>query len=146
MTLFPGTRRRFIFFTAAFTLVILMTSIVNAAPEPLLPPCPSSPNCVSSLATDDHFIEPLRFSGDAVAALARLQEILGRRDDTRITASDEGRVQVEFRTLLGFVDDGLFVLDPGKGVIQVRSAARVGYWDLGKNRRRLEEIRKEFGR
>jgi uncharacterized protein (DUF1499 family) len=131
---------------AALTLVILMASIANAAPEPLLPPCPSSPNCVSSLAADDHFIEPLKFAGDAAASLVRLREILGRRTDTRIVTADEGRVQVEFRTLLGFVDDGLFVLDVPSGVIQVRSAARLGYWDLGKNRRRLEEIRGEFGR
>lgn len=43
---------------AVLTLVILMASIVNAAQEPLPHPCPSSPNCVSSLATDNHFIEP----------------------------------------------------------------------------------------
>ncbi len=47
----------------------------------------------------------------------------------------DGRVQVGFRTFLGFVDDGLFVLDTRNGVIQVRSVARVGYRDLEKNRR-----------
>lgn len=123
-----------------------MASITTAAPEPLLPACPSSPNCVSSLATDSHLIEPFRYAGDGLAALARLREILAKRADTRIVAADDGRLQVEFRTTLGFVDDGLFVLDAHNGVIQVRSAARVGYWDLGKNRRRMEEIRREFSR
>ncbi len=127
-----------------FILVVLMATIATAAPEPLLPACPSSPNCVSSLATDSHLIAPFRFTGDAAAALARLREILAKRADTRIVAVANGRLQVEFRTFLGFVDDGLFVLDTRNGVIQVRSAARVGYWDLGKNRRRLEEIRREF--
>ncbi len=127
-----------------FILVVLMATIATAAPEPLLPACPSSPNCVSSLATDSHFIEPLRFTGDGVAGLARLREILAKRADTRVVADADGRLQVEFRTTLGFVDDGLFVLDARTGVIQVRSAARVGYWDLGKNRRRMEEIRREF--
>ncbi len=131
---------------ATLILAALIASIATAAPEPLLPACPSSPNCVSSLATDDHFIEPFRYVGDAAAPLARLREILAKRSDTRIIASDGGKLQVEFRTFLGFVDDGLFVLDPRNGVIQVRSAARVGYWDLGKNRRRLEEIRGEFQR
>jgi uncharacterized protein (DUF1499 family) len=121
-----------------------MASIATAAPEPLLPACPSSPNCVSSLAPDGHFIEPLRFTGDGAAALARLREILAKRADTRIVAAGDGRLQTEFRTFLGFVDDGLFVLDARNGVIQVRSAARVGYWDLGKNRRRMEEIRREL--
>jgi len=121
-----------------------MASIVTSDAEPLLPSCPSSPNCVSSLATDSHFIEPLGYTGDAPAAFARLREILGRRADTRIIAADEARLQVEFRTFLGFVDDGLFVLDSSHDVIQVRSAARVGYWDLEKNRRRMEEIRAQF--
>ncbi|OGU13339.1 MAG: hypothetical protein A2076_11075 [Geobacteraceae bacterium GWC2_53_11] len=120
-----------------------MTCIVAAA-QPLLPPCPSSPNCVSSLAPDSHFIEPLRFSGDAVAAFARLQTILASRSDTRIIAATGTTLQVEFRTLLGFVDDGLLVLDASAGVIHLRSAARLGYWDLGKNRSRMEEIRQQF--
>ncbi len=125
-------------------MAVLMASIATAAPEPLLPACPSSPNCVSSLATDSHFMEPFRYAGDGTAALARLREILAKRADTRIVAADAGWLQVEFRTFLGFVDDGLFVLDSSPGVIQVRSAARVGYWDLGKNRRRLEDIRRAF--
>ena len=124
----------------------LIASIATAAPEPLLPACPSSPNCVSSLATDSHFIEPLKFDSDAAAAMARLRDLLEKHADTRIIAADDKRLQVEFRTFLGFVDDGLFVLDPRNGIIQVRSAARVGYWDLGKNRRRMEEIRQEFQR
>ncbi len=125
-------------------MVVLMASISAAAPEPLLPACPSSPNCVSSLATDSHFIAPFRYTGDGTAALSRLREILAKRADTRIVADVSGRLQAEFRTTLGFVDDGLFVLDARTGVIQIRSAARVGYWDLGKNRRRMEEIRREF--
>jgi uncharacterized protein (DUF1499 family) len=131
-------------FYLAFAGVLLMASVVTAAPEPLLPSCPSSPNCVSSLASDSHAIEPLRFTGETAAAFARLRDILGKRTDTRIIAADDARLQAEFRTVLGFVDDGLFALDAPNGVIQVRSAARVGYWDLGKNRRRMEEIRRQF--
>ena len=53
-------------------------------------------------------------------------------------------LRVEFTTTLGFVDDGLFVQDPTNHVFQVRSASRLGYWNLDKNRRRMEEIRKDF--
>ena len=49
----------------------------------------------------------------------------------------------EFATpLMGFVDDVEFYCD-GK-VIQVRSASRLGYSDLGVNRKRIEEIRAAF--
>jgi uncharacterized protein (DUF1499 family) len=127
-------------------MVMLMTSTVPADSATLLPPCPSSPNCVSSMATDSHHIEPLAISGDAGTCFARLKTVLGNRKDTTIIEADESQIRVEFRTFLGFVDDGLFVLDIPNGRIQVRSAARTGYWDFGKNRRRMEEIRGEYSR
>jgi uncharacterized protein (DUF1499 family) len=129
-----------------FISVTLMSSSVPADAAPLLPPCPSSPNCVSSLAADSHRIEPLTVRGDAAASMERLKAVLASRSDTTIIAANASQIRVEFRTLLGFVDDGLFVPDRPSGLIQLRSAARTGYWDLGKNRRRLEEIRGEYNR
>jgi uncharacterized protein (DUF1499 family) len=106
--------------------------------------CPSSPNCVSSQAADDgHRIAPLTFKGDPDAAFARLKQVLGRRGDTTIIEEQPGYLRVEFRTVL-FVDDGEFLLDRSRSAIQVRSASRLGYSDLGKNRSRMEEIRTQF--
>lgn len=106
--------------------------------------CPSSPNCVSSQAVDElHRIAPLAFSGDPDAAFARLKLVLGRRADTRIVDEKVGYLRVELRTTL-FVDDGEFLLDREGRVIHVRSASRLGYSDLGKNRKRMEEIRSGF--
>jgi uncharacterized protein (DUF1499 family) len=42
------------------------------------------------------------------------------------------------------VDDLEFRLIPEEHIIDVRSASRVGYWDLGANRRRVERIRERF--
>jgi uncharacterized protein (DUF1499 family) len=52
-------------------------------------------------------------------------------------------LRVELRTTF-FVDDAEFLLDRERHLIQVRSASRLGYSDLGKNRRRMEEIRGQF--
>ena len=110
----------------------------------LLLACPSSPNCVSSQADDGkHRIAPLAFSGDPDAAFARLKQVLRRRGDTTIIEEKPGYLRVELRTTL-FVDDGEFLLDRPRSVIQVRSASRLGYSDLGKNRSRMEEIRGQF--
>lgn len=125
-------------------LVLIMTTTNLPASVPTIPPCPASPNCVSSLASDSHRIEPFAIKGKPAAAFTRLQGILSGRDDTTLIAADDRVIRVEFRTFLGFVDDAMFVLDPSRGVIQIRSAARTGYWDLGKNRRRLEEIRSAY--
>lgn len=106
--------------------------------------CPSSPNCVSSQASDvRHRIAPLHFKGDPDTAVARLKQILARRSDTAIIEESSGYLRVELSTTF-FIDDGEFLLDRVKQVIHVRSASRLGYSYLGKNRSRIEEIRREF--
>ena len=106
--------------------------------------CPSSPNCVSSQSDDEpHRIAPLAFSGDPDTAFARLKQILGQRKDTTVVEEKAGYLRVELRTLL-FVDDGEFLLDREKQVIHIRSASRLGYSDLGKNRSRMEGICRQF--
>ncbi len=110
----------------------------------LLAPCPSSPNCVSSQTENvRHQIAPLAFSDDPNAAFARLKLVLSGRRDTTLVDDLPGYLRVELRTML-FVDDGEFLLDQKNKVIHVRSASRRGYSDFGKNRNRLENIRRQF--
>ncbi|WP_459945659.1 DUF1499 domain-containing protein [Desulfocastanea catecholica] len=106
--------------------------------------CPRSPNCVLSQAEDEaHRITPLVFEDTPEMAFVRLKQVLDGRGDTTIIEERPGYLRVEFHTLL-FVDDGEFLMDAEQRLIQVRSASRLGYSDLGKNRRRLEEIRQSF--
>ncbi len=125
----------------------LLTACAGERPQNLglrdgvLTPCPASPNCVSSFAADErHRIAPLSFSDDPDAAFSRLKQILSQRGDVTVVTEQAGYLRVELYTRL-FVDDGEFLLDRECRVIQVRSASRLGYSDLGKNRSRLEEIR-----
>jgi uncharacterized protein (DUF1499 family) len=106
--------------------------------------CPGSPNCVASQMADErHRIAPLTFHDGPESAFSRLREVLAGRGDTTIIEEDPGYLRVEFHTKL-FVDDGEFLLDREQQVIHVRSASRLGYSDLGKNRSRMEEIRHAF--
>ncbi|QEM67625.1 DUF1499 domain-containing protein [Geobacter sp. FeAm09] len=75
--------------------------------------------------------------------MGRLKRLLARRADATVIQEVPGYLRVELRTTL-FVDDAEFLLDRERNCIQVRSASRVGYSDLGKNRRRMEEIREAF--
>jgi len=125
-------------------MVMLMTSNLQAGQVPSLPTCPSKPNCVSSQATDKHHIEPIKIAVNDRLSFDKLRKLLAQRTDTKLISSDDTTIRVEFRTPLGFVDDGMFVLDSANGLIHIRSAARLGYWDLGKNRSRIEEIRQSF--
>ena len=99
----------------------------------VLAACPSSPNCVSSQATDDgHRIAPLAFTDDPDGAFSRLKQVLARRKYTTIVGESTGYLRVELRTTF-FFDDGEFLLERVGQVIHVRSASRLGYSDLGKN-------------
>ena len=110
----------------------------------LLAACPPSPNCVSSQATDQrHRIEPLRFNDDPDQALRRFRQVLLARPDATLLEEQSGYLRVELRTRL-FVDDAEFLLDRTNRMIHVRSASRLGYSDLGTNRRRIEELRSQF--
>lgn len=108
--------------------------------------CGRSPNCVSSLASEPaRRVDPLHFSGEPKLAMARLRTALQSMAGVRIVASEAIYLRVEFATpLLRFVDDFEALLDESTGVIHLRSASRVGHWDLGANRRRVEALRRKF--
>lgn len=116
----------------------------------MVPDCPATPNCVSSLASDPaRLVEPLDARGmdprRAMEALLRVLE--GQPRVEVVSRQGEHLVRaVSVSRLFGFRDDLEFVLDPEDGVVHLRSASRIGYWDLGVNRRRVERIRRAFGR
>jgi uncharacterized protein (DUF1499 family) len=107
--------------------------------------CPSKPNCVSSQAADeDHAVAPLRYQGEKVAAFKRLKKIVESSERSTIVAESENYLHIECKSaIMGFVDDVEFY-SPKEKVIHVRSASRLGYFDLGVNRKRVEQIRKLF--
>ena len=114
--------------------------------DKMITPCPSTPNCVSSIDRDNkHFIEPLRFEGSAKDAQYCLLEVLSALKRTRVVTLKENYIHAEsVSAVLRFVDDVEFFFDNSQKVIHVKSASRVGYSDLGVNRRRVEKIRELF--
>jgi len=111
-----------------------------------LAPCPESPNCVSTQAQDAvHRMEPISYSGSAEDARARIKALIASRPRTKIVTEKGNYLHVEFvSALFRFVDDVEFLIDESNGNIDFRSASRVGYGDLGANRKRMEAIAAEF--
>jgi uncharacterized protein (DUF1499 family) len=111
-----------------------------------LAPCPDTPNCVCTQATDDaHRIEPLAYDGGAEEAMARLKAALAALPRTRFVAETADYLHAECTSLVfRFVDDVEVLLDRERKVIHFRSASRVGHSDLGVNRRRMEALRRAF--
>ena len=114
--------------------------------EGKLAPCPKKPNCVSSQSKDTrHAIDPLPYTVSTSEGIASLIKIITQMKRATIVTATENYVHTEFKSaLFGFIDDSEFYFDAEQKVIQVRSASRIGYSDLGVNRRRIEQIRAQW--
>lgn len=122
--------------------------------EGRLKPPSKTPNSVSSQASlyPDHpqrsyaDIAPLPANGEPEeAALDRIANIVEAMDGAKIVKKEPGYLYAQFTTrLMKYVDDAEFWFDPAAGVIQVRSALRLGSSDLGVNRKRIEFIRQKL--
>jgi uncharacterized protein (DUF1499 family) len=130
------------------------------APEQLgvqgtqLQPPSTTRNSVSSQADryPDHpqrayaHIDPLPLKGATpAAAMAQLARTLSSEPGVSIVINQNGYLRATARTpWLGFVDDLEFWHNPEKGVIDLRSASRLGREDFGTNRNRIERIRAAY--
>ena len=139
--------------TNRLATLALMSAVCQpvAAMEPTrISDCPTSPNCVSSLAKDEaHKIAPIPFDGTPDAAFALLKQAIAGEARTRIVEEqqDQWYLHAEATSLVfRFVDDVEFQLDPERKLLHLRSASRVGYSDLGVNRRRIERLRVALGK
>lgn len=114
-----------------------------------LTPCPYTPNCVSSYATNKiHFVAPIYYTGTTQEAQTQLLGILKELERTKIVTVQENYIRAEFTSnIFRFVDDVEFYFptsDKAEIVIHFRSASRIGFSDLGANQRRIEKIRDKF--
>lgn len=114
-----------------------------------------TPNSVSTQADlyPDHpqkdyaRIAPIQFTGDGERAMLRIADILKHSERTVIVTQKSDYLYAQCTTrILRFTDDLEFWLDKSAGVIQVRSASRLGRKDFNVNRERVETIRAQFAK
>ncbi len=74
----------------------------------------------------------------------RLHAVVAAMPRTRIVTATDDRLRAVCRTRLGFRDDLEFRWCPSEGVAHVTSASRVGLFDFGVNRRRVERVRRHL--
>ncbi len=134
---------------ACLVLVLMLILRNNSVPENLgvrkgrLAPLPTSPNAVSS-QTDDtgRQVAPLPFIGDLRQTTeALLQAINNYPGRVQIVSRTRTYIHCVFSTArMRFKDDVEFSLDAGNKVVHFRSASRLGYSDMGLNRRRYDKL------
>jgi uncharacterized protein (DUF1499 family) len=108
--------------------------------------CPDSPNCVSSTAIDDdHLIGPFVLQAPVQQAWEEVKKSITALPRTQIINQTSDYLHAECRSaVFGFIDDLELQLRLEERTIEVRSAARVGYYDFGVNRKRVNELREKL--
>lgn len=90
-------------------------------------------------------MDPIRYQGSLKDAHDKLLTVIAEFPRSTVVQDTGTYVKVEFRSaVFSFVDDVEFSFDDGSKVIHFRSASRVGYYDFGVNRRRMEAITLKF--
>lgn len=110
--------------------------------------CPQSPNCVSTMASikdETHYVAPLSYTGTLEQAQERLAQIIQAMPRQHLIKKESRYWHYTFHSrVFRFVDNVEFYFPPRQKIIHMRSAAEMGYSDMGVNRARLEAIRQAF--
>lgn len=129
--------------------IVSLSACSNKTPDNLgmtngkFVPCPQRDNCVSSQSTNDkHAITPIVAHGHADVVMIDLANSIESMFGAKIITMNAHYIHAEFTSrIMRFVDDLECFYDEKAGLIQVRSASRVGYSDFNANRKRIEELR-----
>lgn len=90
-------------------------------------------------------MDPIRFQGSVEDARQRLLNIVQAFPRVTVVENSGNYLKLEVRSaIFSFVDDMEFEFDDVTKLIHFRSASRLGYYDFGVNRGRMEIIIREF--
>lgn len=114
--------------------------------EGRLAPCSSAPRCVSSDAEDaSRHIRPLVLQASPPEAWQAIEAAVAALPRTHIVTRTDEYLHAECRSaVFRFVDDLELHMRADESIVAVRSASRLGYYDFGVNRRRVETLRKQL--
>ena len=133
-------------------LIIVVVSAVtknSAVPsnlgvkEGLLAPLPDSPNAVSSQTDQvDKRVEPFPYSGNLEQTKALIKKAASDFGGAQILVEKPDYLHLVFTVpFIPFKDDVEIFFSEQERLVHYRSASRVGYSDLGVNRKRYERLR-----
>ena len=115
--------------------------------EGILSKCPNKRNCVCSEYKDDanHYIAPIILpQNSTVDTFTLLKDVIRKMGGNVQVESCDYLAATFTSAIFKFVDDLEIRIDSTQEVIHIRSASRVGYSDMGVNKKRTELLKKLF--
>ncbi len=92
-----------------------------------------------------HYIEPIAFQVSKEDVKNTIIGFINSYKRTKVLEQKDNYIHATFTTLLfRFTDDVEFLIDEKKKLIHFRSQSRIGGFDWGTNRNRMESFRKFF--
>ena len=121
-----------------------MAPVAGGRNNDRLAPCPSEPHCVCSEtgtnSDTEHWVEPIALPQLADELRWRVIGEVLAGSGASVVSQDAGYLHATYTSgLFRFVDDLELRLNGPQ--LQLRSSSRVGYSDLGANRKRVEDLR-----
>ena len=109
--------------------------------------CPQTSNCACTEYPDDllHYVEPIDLSAiPPISDISRIASIVtAMGGEIRLEQPDYLSATFKSR-VFGFIDDFEIRIDHQAKRLHLRSASRVGRSDLGANKLRIDDFKKEF--
>lgn len=108
----------------------------NTAPKLPFEPCPETPNC--EIDSAEFSVQPARLFEAVLETLRSMRVFEVKSDPEQLEVDAVFRIRV-----FGFKDDFKIRIEEtttGNSELYVRSSSRVGYSDLGVNRRRIHKF------
>lgn len=136
----------------ALASALLMLGCDAPPPEGLgvtngsLAPCPGTPNCVHTGLRHPEGTAGMFVAGSPPGSeiIPRVREVVESMPRTTVVEQTPLYLHAEARSpVFRFVDDLEVLLTIDRELV-VRSASRLGSWDLGVNRRRVERLRERL--
>jgi uncharacterized protein (DUF1499 family) len=87
----------------------------------------------------------MQLAGTSDTEWAGVQALVSRLPRSKVVTATEQYLHATIKSrIFGFIDDLELTLDPQTKRIDIRSASRSGSYDLGVNRRRVEDLRRQL--
>ncbi|MCB0361116.1 MAG: lipocalin family protein [Bdellovibrionales bacterium] len=108
--------------------------------------CPESPNCVSTQTKQmKKRMAPVPTNLSPAETIKAIKEVVLEKPNTQLIQESPHSLHFIFTSrVFGFVDDVIFLIDTESNLVHYRSASRIGYSDLGANKRRMARLSQEL--
>ncbi len=134
-------------FSVGFFVVLSLTSPSSYGENMMTQKCGNKPNCVSSFDDRKEFFFPPieKVEGPWDQVKAKIEKTITSFASAKVESTKENYLHIIVTTkLMRFKDDLYFWWDPETEKLSMKSESRVGYSDLGANKKRLKTFIQEW--